>query len=128
MGFQPILHLDEGVIYLGKGHPAFVQLAGKPVMAVAVELEPKGSPGRNPQIAKAEFLVDEVEVVVQALGVFVTKLRMAGLFVVSRHECTARFHGREDMHEAWMVSPLLEDLLNAVLLAEIMDGTYGTQK
>jgi len=41
---------------------------GKPLMAVKIKLEPKGTPGGNPDITKPQVLVDKVEVIMQTLS------------------------------------------------------------
>jgi len=45
-----------------------VEAVGQPGMTVAVKLHPEGDPAGNPQVAEAEFPVDEIAVVVQALA------------------------------------------------------------
>src|SRR6266498_2688212 len=87
-------------------------------MAVAVELQAEGRPRRDPQIAEAELRVEEVEVVVEALGVFGAEEGLARLLVVPRLEGRAGFHGGEDMDQTGRVAPLPEDLPEAVVLAE----------
>jgi hypothetical protein len=44
-------------------------LIGQPVVPVEVDLQPAGQPGWHAHVAQAQFLVDEVEVVMQALAV-----------------------------------------------------------
>ena len=59
----------EGVVQQGVGYVAAVQLARQPVVAIAVKLQPEGTPGGYPEVTQAEILIDEIEVVVQALAI-----------------------------------------------------------
>ena len=48
-------------------------------MTVAVELEAKRTPGRHPHVAEPQIVVDEIEIVVQALAVVIAKVGPAAL-------------------------------------------------
>lgn len=89
-------------------------------MAVEVELQPERSPRRNPQVAEAQVRVDEVEVVMEALGLSSLQVRAVRLLVVPGPERHAGLHGREDVNESRMVSTLGQDLLDPVLLSEVL--------
>lgn len=75
-----------------------------------------------------EHLVDEVEVVVQTLAGVASQKRVARGLVVPWLVRRAGLHGREDVHQPWMISAFREDLLDAILLAEglhlpdVLDG------
>ena len=47
-------------------------------MAIEVKLESEGAPGRNTQVAQAERLINEVEVIVKALAGIVLEKRLIG--------------------------------------------------
>ena len=63
-----VFEREEGVFPDDEGDGPLLQSCCKPVVAVAVELEPEGTPGGDAEIAEAKLLVDEVEVVVEALA------------------------------------------------------------
>ena len=98
------------------------------MMTVAVKLHPERDPAGNPQVAQTEFPVDEIEVVVQALAAIRAQESLPALLVVPGLVGGAGFHGGEDMHQAGVVSPLLDDFPDAVFLAEglgladVLDG------
>src|SRR5262245_4124991 len=86
-------------------------------MAIAVGLDRERAPGGYAQVDEAQHLIDEVAVVMQAFaGIGAHKSAMRAL-VVPRLVATARLHGREDVHQARMIAPLLHPLGNYVLLA-----------
>lgn len=72
----------------------------EPVMTVAVELEPQGAPGGNPEIAEPEILIDEVEVIVEAFAGTILEKGIPRGFVMPRIVTRAGFHGGEDMDKA----------------------------
>ena len=112
---------DEGVVEHLEGNIGLEQLAGQPGVTIEVDLQPERCPGRNTHVAQAELLVDEVEVVMQALpGGGPEEGAMGGL-VVPRLIRRARLHGREDVDQPRMVSALGEDLLDPRLLAECLE-------
>ncbi len=110
---------DECVFDLLVADALLFELAGQPVVAVEVELQAEGGPSGDAKIAEAEFFVDEINVIVQAPpGVVLEKVGVR-LLVVPRFEGRASLHGGEDVYNAGMVATLGEDLLDALLLAEI---------
>ena len=115
-----ILDVDEDVVREGEAATAFLQPAGQLVVAVEVELQSEGGPRGNPQVTQAQVLVDEVEVVVQALPVGGFEESLAGLLVVPGPEGRAGFHGGEDVHESGMVPALGDDRLDPLFLAEVL--------
>jgi hypothetical protein len=88
------------------------------VVAVEVELEAERSPCRHAQVAQAELLVDEVEVVVNALPVVGLEEVPSGLLVVPWLERQTGFESGEDVDESRPSPALGEDLLDPVLLPE----------
>lgn len=68
LGAPGLGDVQEGVVCHREGDGLLAQLLGQPGMAIEVDLEAKWRPGRHAQIAQAEVLVDEVEVVMQALA------------------------------------------------------------
>ena len=96
----PVRDAAEGVVQLLEGQTSLLQLARQPVVPIAIELQAKGRPGRHPQIAQAKLLVQEIEVIVQALAILVAQRRLATRLVMPGHEGRAGFHRREDVHQA----------------------------
>jgi len=94
------------------------QLAPQPGVAVAVEMQAEWRPRWHPQIAQAELRIKDVEVVVQALAVFVAQRGLAGRLVVPRREGGAGFHRREDVDQPRLVAACVQERTDAVFLAE----------
>lgn len=88
-------------------------------MAVQVKQRAEWTPRRNGQKAEAEHLVNEVEVVVQALAAIAANEGATGFLVMPWLVGRARLHGREDVHQSRTVPTGREDLLNAISLAEV---------
>ncbi len=65
----PVGNVDEGIVQQSEIHLPFAQPRSKPVMPVEIDLQTAGQPGRHAHVAQAQFLVDEVEVIMQALAV-----------------------------------------------------------
>jgi hypothetical protein len=88
------------------------------VVAVAIELQAKRTPSRDPQVAEAELLIDEVEVIVETASGLELEVGFAGALVVPRHVGHTGFHRAEDVDQAGVVAALLQDLLHPVFFAE----------
>jgi hypothetical protein len=48
---------------------ALAQLPGQRTVAIAIDLEPEGTPGRHPHVTQSRIRVDEIDVVVQAFAI-----------------------------------------------------------
>src|SRR6185436_17999745 len=110
--------VSESVVVQFECDLCLAQLRGQPVVTVEVEECSKRTPRRNGQEEETEHLVDEVEVVVQALSGVSAQKCVAGGLVVPRLVRRTRLHRREDVHQTGMISALGEDLLDAIFLAE----------
>src|SRR3990170_1033439 len=121
LGAGEVSDAAEGIVQLLEGDAGLLELAGQPVVAVAVELETERCPGGHPEIAQTELGVDEVEVIVKALAVLVAQCGLPAGLVVPGSECRAGLHSREDVDQAGLITSLLEDSPNAVFLAESSD-------
>ena len=95
------------------------ELSGEPRMAVAVELQPKRAPGGHPQVAKPQCLVDEVEVVVQALARTGLEAGLTGGLVMPGSVAIAAFHRRDHVHQPRIVASAREHLGHDVFLADV---------
>ncbi len=116
---REVLDLNEGVVGQGEADPGLTQLSRQVVVAVEVELEPKRHPRWHSQVAQPQSLIDEVEVVVQALRIPRLEEQFARVLVVPRPERRTWLHRREDVDRAGMVAPLAKDLLDPPFLAEV---------
>jgi hypothetical protein len=77
-----IVQRHEGVVEHFEIDAGVAQLPCQPAMTVEVDLQAKRRPSRHAYVAQPELLVDEVEVVVQALaGGRLEKCAMGGLVV-----------------------------------------------
>jgi len=120
LGFLEVLRLDKGVVQKEVGEAFSLQKAGQVMVAIKVELQPEGSPGWHPQITQPQIFQNEVEIVMDALGLRAPKKRLAGLFIMPGFKGRTGLHGREDMDEARMVPPLGDDLLDLFFLTKIL--------
>jgi hypothetical protein len=66
---SPIVYPEKRVVELYVADLSAIQLAGQPIVAVAIKLQAERAPGRDPQVAQAQFLIDEVEIIVQTFAV-----------------------------------------------------------
>ena len=73
----PVADLGKGVVEKPEGDALGAELVGQPGMSVAIELQPERHPGGHAQVAEPELGVDEVEIVVQALGFPAPQVRAA---------------------------------------------------
>jgi len=68
--------IDEASAHLDA---ELAQLARQPVVAITVELQPKGAPGGHPHVAQPQVFIDEIEVIVQAFAAFLDRFDVADL-------------------------------------------------
>jgi len=115
----PVGNTGEGVVQQGEADTLPAQPCRHPVVPVEVDLQPTGQPCWYPYIAQPQFLIDEVEVVVQAFAVVGLQEGLARLLVVPRLIGRARFHGREDVHHPRSLATHGQHLLHPVLFAEV---------
>jgi len=115
-----IRDLRKDIVHESKGDVALAQTQSQPAMTIEIDLQAKGAPSGDPHIAKSQFLIDKVEVVVQTLAVvgfeesLVSGLVMPGLVGLTG------FHGREDVDEPWMDASLLDDLPDSIFFSEVL--------
>jgi hypothetical protein len=119
LGPLEILDLGKPIVQHLIADPLSSEKVGQVMVSVKVELQPEGSPGRNPQIAQSQILKDEVKIVVKALACLPPQKRPARLFVMPGPKRRTGFQGGEDMHQSRMIPTLSEDLLDSFFLTEI---------
>ncbi len=120
LGLREILHFDEGIVQKTVGELLAPKETCQQMMSVKIELQPEGSPGRHPQITQPQIFKDEVEIVVDALGFRASEKGLARLLVMPRLERRTGLQGGEDMDQSRMIATILDDLLDAILLTEIL--------
>jgi hypothetical protein len=119
LDFCEILHLRKGIFQKTAGEILLAGKAGQLVVPVKIELKPKGSPGRDPQIAQPQIFKDDVKVVMDAFRFGPSEKRSAGLFVMPGFERRTGFQGGENMDQPRMIPTLGDDLFNSFFLPEI---------
>ena len=107
LGGSPIVDLEKRIVELRVADLSAVQLAGQPIVAVAVELQAERAPGRDPQIAQAQFLIDEIEIIVQTFTVVRLPVSPVGFFAEAWLVSGTGLNGREDSHQARVATALL---------------------
>ena len=112
-----VVELHECVVEQLVADASLVELSCQPAVAVEVELQPEGAPGRHSQVAEAKLFVDEVEVVVQALAGGRFEEGLVGPLVVPRPVARAGLHRGQDVNEPRVVTAALEHLLDQCFLA-----------
>ena len=115
-----VLNPEEDIVDQTVADPFLLQLSSQQIVPIEVELQTKRRPRGHPQIAESQVLIDEVEVVVEALRFRPPQGRLPCGFVVPRLEGGTRLHRGKDVDQAWMSPPLPQQLLNPILLAEIL--------
>ncbi len=118
-----VVDVDERVVEELVADLLALEPSGEPVVAVHTELETEGCPGGHTQVAKPQFGIDEVEVVVEAASGVGLDERFARGLVVPRPERGAALHGAEDVDQTRMRAALGNDLLDTILFAERLDAT-----
>jgi hypothetical protein len=122
LGVLPVGDPQKGVVGGDKLDPRSAELAGQPGMAVAIELQPERTPGWHPQMDQSQLCIHEVEVVVQAFAAVRLEKGLAGLLVVPGLVGVAGLHGRDHMHQAGMIPPLVQYLGDHLFLANVALG------
>lgn len=90
------------------------------IVAVEIKLQTKRSPGRHTQITQSQCRVNEIEVIMQALGVVVSEICFMRFFVVPRFISGAGLHHRENMYQSGMAASLVDNLLDSLFFSEIL--------
>src|SRR5579885_2976780 len=120
LGRLPILQPHEGVVGEGRVNALGAQLLRQPPVTVAVELQPKWTPRRHPQIAEAYYWVHEVEVVVQTLAAVGLEEGLVACLVVPGLVALAGLHRRDHVHQPRVIPAPLQDFRHDILLADML--------
>lgn len=118
--FREVSELNKGVLHEAIGDVPLGERGSQLVVSIEVELQPKGSPGRHPQIAQPQIFEDEVKVVVDTFGFRTSEKGPAGLLIVPGFKRGAGLQGREDVDQPRMLSALGDDLLYLFFLTEVL--------
>ena len=116
-----IIAAGEGVVRELMGHSSPGQFCGQPVMAVEVELKPKGTPCRDAQVTQTQRGIDKVEIIMKALPGIGFQKRFVSDFIVPGFVGRAGLQGRKNMNQSWVSSATDQDFFEAVFLAETID-------
>lgn len=93
-------------------------------MAVTVELQAEWTPGRHPQRAKSQILVNEVDGIVQAFAVVRFQIRLVGLLVMPGLVAAARLHRPQNADYAGLFAALHQDFLDPIFLPETLPAAH----
>ncbi len=119
LGAGKVGNVEEDIVRQRVGNVVPPEFAGQPRVAIAVELEPVGSPRGNPQMAEAQEGINEVEVVVEALAAVVAEIGAPGRLVVPGFERRTGFHRGEDRDQPRAGPTLGEHLFDPGLFAAL---------
>jgi hypothetical protein len=86
---------------------------------VHADLQTAGQPRGHTHVTQTDFLVHEIEIIVQALAVIGHQVRLAGLLVVPWLVSRAGLHRREDAYQSSMLSAFGQDLFDPVFFPEV---------
>lgn len=120
LGFGEILHLHKGILQKAVGEILLAEKTGQLMVSVKIELQPKGSPGGDPQIAQSQIFKEDVKVVMDAFRFGTSEKRSAGLFVMPGFERRTGLQGGENMDQPGMIPTLGHDLFNPFFLPEVL--------
>src|SRR5260370_35731850 len=82
------------------------------------ELQAERCPGRDPEVAQPEFVIDEVEVVVQALARLGAQVGLAAALVVPRLVARAGLHRRYHVHQPGCIATRLHHACHQIFLPD----------
>ena len=77
-----VIDFEESVVQWGEAYPLIAKPIGEMAVSVAVELQSKRHPCRHSQVAETELGINEVEVIVEALGFLGAQKCLTGCLVV----------------------------------------------
>lgn len=130
----PIADFVEGVVDQFIRDSLRAQLQSQPAMAIAVDLQSAGQPGRDPDVAKPQLFIHEIKIEVQTFALIGFQKGLAALFVMPRLVCRAWFHGRENPYQSRMFATFGQHLFDSVFLAKVplankfnLDSMVGCQ-
>ena len=112
-------HSQESIVFLDKIDAFPFERTRQGAVAVPVELQAKRRPGRHPQIAQREFLVDEVKVMVQTLARLRAQKRLATGLVVPRPVPRTSLHRRDYVHQIHPVATQAQHPRHQLFLADV---------
>jgi len=97
-------HLMEGVVLQRKRHARRRQPVGQPGVAVEADLQPVRAPGRYAQVQQAQFRIQEIEIIVQALAAPHRQIGRPTRAAVPHLVRLAAFLGRQNADQARRVA------------------------
>lgn len=89
---------EEGVIVHAEINVLLLQLTGKKVMPIHIELQTERRPGRDTQIAQAKFFINEIKVIMETFALVKFEECLTSCFIMPWFISIALFHGRKDVN------------------------------
>jgi hypothetical protein len=108
---------EKGDVTEGKADAFFTEPGRQPSMTIEVDLQPERTPRRNTNVAKPEFLIDKVEVIMQAFCQIGLEIGRTGFLAVHWFVRLTGFHGRQNVNQFRMPAAFLENAFDQFLLA-----------
>ena len=93
----------ECVILHPVGDLLFIKFMSKQVMAVHIKLKPERGSCRNAKIAKPEFFINKIEIIMETFTLVKFQERFSGCFVVSGLVSITAFHSGENMDQTSVI-------------------------
>lgn len=85
LGLRPVSNLDESVVCHLVLNTLPMKFGGQPVVTIEIDLQPAGQPSGHTHIAQAQFIINEIEIVVEALAVVRPQVRFTLPVCLSCH-------------------------------------------
>jgi hypothetical protein len=123
LGSGKIGQIQESIVMHGMGNRTFGEISGQPVMPVKVELQMKGTPGGDAQIAQTKEFIDKVKIVIKTFAYAASKRSIAGLGISPGLISGTLFHHRKDSDQAGMTTSFFDNGLNLVFFTNFPDFT-----
>ncbi len=111
----------ECIVLHPVGNLFFIKFMSKQIMAVHVNLKPEWEPCGNAKIAKPEFFINEIEVIMETFALVKFQERFPGCFAVPGLVSVTAFHSGENMDQTFCGPCFRNDFLNTVVFAESME-------
>jgi hypothetical protein len=123
LGSREISHIQEGIVMHSIGNGTFSETSGQPIVPVKVELQMKGTPCGDAQIAQTKEFIDKVKIVIKTFAYAASKRSIAGLGISPGLISGTLFHYRKDGYQAGLTTSFFDNGLNLVFFTNFPDFT-----
>src|SRR3990172_8304803 len=120
IGDSVISDMNKSIIQHFISNAALLQLICQPVVSVEIELQPKGTPSWNTQIAQPQLIIYKVKILGHTFAAVWFQIRIACYFIVPRTIRRTPLHRSKDMYQTGLITALLQNLLDTVFFAKIL--------